>query len=132
MILDEFCIRNLAGHTVGWVCGLSVFSLKGEHVGWCEAGAFYDVDNRLLGFVPGATGLALELPALAPEPLIPALSKRPCVPTLRGRSARPRCSGWSRHCLADYFAFADLPGARAPFMPCWAGHHGAAACDQSR
>jgi hypothetical protein len=131
-LLDEFCIRNLSGHTVGWVFGLSVFSLKGEHIGWFEEGAFYDIDNKVLGFLPGAAGLALELPPLAPEPLIPVLGKRPCVPTLRGRSARPRGTGWSRHCLADYFAFADMPGARAPFLPRIAGHSAPPACDQPR
>lgn len=114
-ILDEFCLRDLSGQTVGWVFGLSVFSLKGEHIGWFEDGMLFDVDNKVLGFVPGATA-ALELPALAPEPAIPALGKRPCVPTLRGRTARPRGNGWSAHCLASYLAHGPTPVARAAFM----------------
>lgn len=116
-ILDEFCIRNLAGNTVGWVFGLSVFSLKGDHIGWFEDGVFYDVENNVLGFIPGAGGLALEPPALAPEPALPAFSKRPYVPTLRGRTARPAGKGWSTFCLASYLAFTDVPCARAPFLP---------------
>lgn len=131
-MLDEFCIRNLAGQTVGWVFGLSVFSLKGEHVGWFEDGVFYDVDNKALGFVPGAAGLAPPLPPLAPEPAIPVLGKRPCVPTLRGRSTRPRGGGWSRQCLADYFACTALPAGRAPFMACRAAHMVTPACGQPR
>jgi hypothetical protein len=123
-ILDEFCIRNLTGHSVGWVFGLSVFSLKGEHIGWFEEGTFFDVENRVLGFVPGAKGLALALPPLAPEPVLPAFGKRPCVPTLRGRTARPRAKGWSRHCLASYFAGSTVPAAR--------GHSAAAVAIASR
>lgn len=132
VLVDEFSIRNLAGHTVGWVFGLSVFSLNGEHLGWCENGVFFDIDNKVLGFVPGAAPAGLALPPLAPEPRIPLLSKRPCVPALRGRSARGRGNGWSRHCLASYFSFADLAPARTAFMPCMAGHAAPPACEQPR
>lgn len=116
-ILDDYCIRNLAGNTVGWVCGLSVFSLKGDHIGWFEDGVFYDIYNDVLGFISGATGLVLELPARASEPAAPPFSKRPTMPTLRGRTARPPGSEWSRFCLTTYLAFSDMPSARAPFMP---------------
>jgi hypothetical protein len=115
-ILDEFCLRSLSGQTVGWVFGLSVFSLKGEHIGWFEDGVFYDVANKAIGFIPGARA-ALELPALAPEPPLPQFSKRPCVPTLRGRSARPRGHGWSTHCLSDYLAFGSVAVERAVYVP---------------
>ncbi len=115
-ILDEFCIRNLSGNTVGWVFGLSVFSLKGEHIGWFEDGVFFDIENNVLGFLPGATGLPLEAPALASEPPVPVLGKRPCVPGLRGRTARPAGRGWSTFCLATYLAFPGVPVARAPFI----------------
>jgi hypothetical protein len=120
-ILDEFCLRNLSGKTVGWVFGLSVFSLKGEHLGWFEDGLFFDRDNKVLGFLPGATAAALELPALAPEPPTPSFAKRPCVPTLRGRAARPRGQGWSVHCLAHYLAMGDMTSARSPYLPLRAG-----------
>jgi hypothetical protein len=115
-ILDEFCIRNLAGNTVGWVFGLSVFSLKGDHIGWFEDGVFYDVENNVLGYLANARGLPLEQPALAPEPPLPVFSKRPYVPTLRGRTARPAGKGWSTFCLATYLAFTEVPSARTPFM----------------
>ncbi len=88
-ILDEFCIRNLAGNTVGWVFGLSVFSLKGEHIGWYEDGVFYDIENNVLGFIPGAKGLALECPALAAEPAMPS------SPTASTRTAA-WASTWAR------------------------------------
>ncbi len=101
-ILDEFCIRNVAGSTVGWVFGVSVFSLKGEHIGWFEDGVLYDLENKVLGFVPSAKGLVLGKPALAPAPVMPPFTKRPCAPTLRGRSMRLRSSGWSSACLASY------------------------------
>lgn len=104
-ILDEFCIRDLSGDAVGWVFGVSMFSLKGEHIGWFEDGVIYDVENRVLGFIPGARGLLLDPPALAAEPAVPRFAKRPYVPTLRGRSARPRASGWSSSCLASYLQF---------------------------
>ena len=116
-ILDEFCIRNLAGHTVGWVFGLSVFSLKGEHIGWFEDGIFFDIDNKVLGFVPGASLAVPELPPLAAEPPTPAFSKRPHVPTLRGRAARPRAQGWSAHSLAAYLSNTRVPAARTAFIP---------------
>lgn len=128
-ILDEFCIRNLAGHTVGWVFGLSVFSLKGEHIGWFEDGVFFDIHNHVIGFVPGAKGLAPEMPPLAAEPAAPVFSKRPCAPTLRGRTARPRGQGWSAHCLASYLAFGDLPTGRGPFLRCRSGAAHAASGD---
>lgn len=115
-ILDDFCIRNLSGHTVAWVFGLSMFSIKGEHIGWCEEGVFYDIHNNVLGFIPGATGLRLEPPALASEPALPAFSKRPHVPTLRGRGARPAGRGWSAFCLASYLERPDLPAANARFI----------------
>lgn len=110
-ILDEFCIRNLCGDTVGWVFGLSVFSLKGEHIGWYEDGVFYDIENNVLGFIPGARGLALECPALAPAPSAPLFAKRPYVPTLRGRAPRPAGQGWSAFCLSTYLSFSGLPSA---------------------
>lgn len=122
-VLDDYCIRNLAGHTVGWVFGLSVFSLRGEHVGWYEEGVIYDIHNDVLGFIPGAPGLPLEQPALACEPPLPVFSKRPHVPTLRGRGARPHGKGWSRYCLATYLGQADLPSARMPFLPAVPGAH---------
>jgi hypothetical protein len=115
-ILDDFCIRNLNGNTVGWVFGLSMFSLKGEHIGWCEEGVFYDIQNNVLGFVPGAAGLRLEPPALACEPPLPTFSKRPHVPTLRGRFARPAGQGWSRFCLASYLEQSDAPHAGTAFI----------------
>lgn len=116
-LLDEFCIRNLAGDTVGWVFGVSMFSLKGEHIGWFEDGVMYDVQNRVLGFIPGARGLALDMPALAPEPAMPVFSKRPYVPGLRGRTARPLGSGWSDACLASYLAERQVPAACSAFLP---------------
>lgn len=115
-ILDEFCLRNLAGHTVGWVFGLSVFSLKGEHIGWFEDGIIFDVANKAIGFVPGAK-TALDLPALADEPPMPVFSKRPCVPTLRGRTARPRGYGWSAQSLCSYLAFGERPVAMTAYLP---------------
>lgn len=115
-ILDEFCIRNLSGNTVGWVFGVSVFSLKGEHIGWFEDGVFYDIENNTLGFLPGAHGLVLEQPPMAAEPAVPSFSKRPYVPGLRGRSARPAGKGWSTFCLATYLSFPGVPQARAPFL----------------
>jgi hypothetical protein len=124
-ILDEFCLRNLAGNAVGWVFGLSVFSLKGEHIGWSEGGVLFDIENKVLGFVPGAAGLALEAPGLAPEPALPKFNKRPCVPLLRGRSARPAGGGWSSHCLGDYLSFNGVPAARTSFLaqrPPGSGH----------
>ena len=116
-ILDEFCIRNLCGNTVGWVFGLSMFSLNGEHIGWYEDGVFYDIQNNVLGFIPGARGLVLDAPALAPPPAAPAFSKRPCVPVLRGRSARPAGKGWSGFCLSTYLSHSGVPCAGAPFIP---------------
>jgi hypothetical protein len=116
-ILDDFSIRNLSGNTVGWVFGLSMFSLKGEHIGWYQDGAFFDIENNVLGFIPGAPGLLLEPPALAAEPPLPVLSKRPCVPALRGRTARPAGQGWSTFCLATYLSFTGLPSTRTPFIP---------------
>ncbi len=111
-ILDEFCIRNVGGSTVGWVFGVSVFSLKGEHIGWFEDGVLFDVENKVLGFVPSAKGLVLRKPVLAPAPVMPPFTKRPCAPTLRGRSMRLRGSGWSSACLASY-----LDGCQ-PATPC--------------
>jgi hypothetical protein len=116
-VLDDFCIRNLAGNTVAWVFGLSVFSLKGEHIGWYEEGVLFDIHNNVLGFIPGAPGLRIEPPALAPEPSLPAFSKRPHVPTLRGRVARPSGRGWSSCCLASYLDLADMPSAAAGYLP---------------
>ena len=116
-ILDEFCIRSLAGHTVGWVFGLSVFSLKGEHIGWFEDGIVFDIDNKVLGFVPGADLAAAELPPLASQPATPVFSKRPHVPALRGRAARPHAQGWSQHSLAGYLSRATAPAGRALFIP---------------
>ena len=116
-VLDEFCIRNLAGNTVGWVFGVSVFSLTGEHIGWFEDGVLYDVANQVLGFVPGAKGLPLEMPSLASAPPLPAFSKRPCAPTLRGRTARPRRAGWSPSCLATYLQVHQVPAGCTGFLP---------------
>lgn len=130
-LLDEFCIRNLAGKTVGWVFGVSMFSLKGEHIGWFEDGVMYDIQNNVLGFIPGAKGLALDMPALAAEPAMPALAKRPYVPTLRGRAPRPRGGGWSAASLASYLEERPLPVACPGFIP-RVGSLGLGASDLSR
>jgi hypothetical protein len=116
-ILDEFCVRNLSGDTVAWVFGVSLFSRTGEHIGWCEEGVFYDIDNCVLGFLPDAKGPVPDMPGLASEPAMPRFSKRPCVPTLRGRSVRGRGQGWSSRCLSSYLAFATVPTLGAPFIP---------------
>ncbi|SHG98617.1 4-fold beta flower protein [Massilia sp. CF038] len=131
-ILDDFCIRDLAGHTVGWVFGLSVFSLKGEHIGWFEDGVFFDIHNNVLGFIPAATGLPAEAPALAPEPPLPAFSKRPHVPALRGRVARPAGRGWSGYCIASYLAQSGVPASGLPYLPHMAGQSRAAGSELQR
>lgn len=117
-ILDDSCLRKLCGHPVGWVFGLSVFSLDGEHLGWFEDGVLYDLQNKVLGFVAGAAGLRLAAPALAAEPPLPVLSKRPRVPSLRGRSSRPAGKGWSATSLASYLASGGGLKARMPARLC--------------
>lgn len=109
-------MRNLSGATVAWVFGVSLFSLKGEHIGWYEDGVFYDIENKVLGFLAGAKGLELDMPALAGEPALPKFSKRPYVPTLRGRTARPAGRGWSSFCLPSYLEFGARPQL-PPFIP---------------
>ncbi|WP_426107765.1 4-fold beta flower protein [Massilia sp. TSP1-1-2] len=116
-ILDEFCLRNLAGHNVGWVFGLSVFSLAGEHIGWYEDGLFYDIENNVLGFIPGAKGVVPERPEPCPPSALPAFSKRPCVPALRGRTPRPLGTGWSGASLDAYLAAAGAPAVICAAMP---------------
>ena len=112
LILDEYCLRSPAGRPAGWIFGLTVFAINGEHMGWFEDGILYDVANHKLGFVPGARGLGTRAPALGPTPPMPPLGKRPLVPPLRGRPARPPERGWSPHRLLHYFdamTHADLP-----------------------
>ncbi len=107
-ILDEFCVRGIDGAPLAWVFGVSVFALKGEHIGWFEHGVLFDVDNNKLGFVAGAIGLGGAAPHLAEVPPIPRLAKRPNVPTLRARLARPAGGIWSGHRLADYLDRSEL------------------------
>lgn len=111
-ILDEYCLRTSAGEPAAFVFGLSVFSLKGAHIGWFEEGVFFDIENKLLGFMLGAKGLPCEFPPPQPAPSMPVLSKRPLVPTLRARPARRPASGWSSHSLAEYID----PGGAAPSL----------------
>jgi hypothetical protein len=101
-ILDEFCVRNIDGAPRAWVFGVSVFALKGEHIGWFEHGVLFDVDNGKLGFLAGAIGLGAAAPELSSAPPLPAFPKRPNVPALRARLARPAPSGWADQRLADY------------------------------
>ncbi|RSZ59990.1 hypothetical protein HF313_14840 [Massilia atriviolacea] len=112
-ILDEFCLRTIDGEPAGYVFGLSAFSIKGEHIGWFEDGVLYDVENRILGFLAGARGMAHDFPALQPPPPEPVFGKRPNVPTLRARPVRRPAGGWSRHALADYVD-SGAPAAAAP------------------
>ena len=114
-ILDEFCLRTTAGEPVGWVFGLSAFSLRGEHIGWFEGGIFFDVDNRMLGFIPALAGRPELFPIPGAAPAVPPLSKRPTVPTLRARPVRQANSGWSGHRLATYLARAGA--ASTPVLP---------------
>lgn len=106
-ILDEFCLRNLDGVPQAWVFGVSVFSLRGEHIGWFEHGVLFDIDNRKLGFVDGALGLGAQAPLLHAVPLAPQFGKRPCVPALRARRSRPSGGGWSSERLAEYLDNCD-------------------------
>jgi hypothetical protein len=101
-ILDEFCLRSRQGRPLGWVFGLSAFSLAGQHLGWFEDGVLYDIDNAVLGFVPDAGVPGLALPGIVAAGLLPELGKRPQVPMLRGRRARPARGGWSAHGLENY------------------------------
>jgi hypothetical protein len=117
-ILDEFCIRNLAGVPAGWVFGLSVFGLQGEHIGWFEDGVLFDVENRAIGFVLGAKGLSMPCPPLSAPPEFPRFAKRPHCPSLRGRPPRRSRSGWSHYRLADYLEQAGHAQALGgPFIP---------------
>lgn len=117
-ILDEFLLRTVDGEPAGFVFGLSAFSLRGEHIGWFEDGVLYDVENRTLGFLDGARGLAPAVPALQPAPPEPGFGKRPNVPPLRARPLRRPANGWSRHVLADYIDTAAAPEpACAPLAP---------------
>lgn len=115
-ILDEFCLRSTDGAPMAWVFGVSVFGLKGEHIGWFEHGVLFDVDNHKLGFLAGAIGLAGAVPPLAGPPPLPKFAKRPYVPALRARLARPSGGGWSRHRLAEYLDRSErgVPGAAPP------------------
>ncbi len=101
-ILDEFCLRSLDGLPLAWVFGVSVFSIKGEHIGWFEHGILFDVRNNKLGFLQGALGQGSAAASLRAPPALPPFSKRPCVPALRARRARPGAAGWSSASLADY------------------------------
>lgn len=117
-ILDEFCIRNLDGVPVGWVFGLSVFGLHGEHIGWFEDGMLFDVENRAIGFVMGAKHLPTPCPPLSAPTQIPRFSKRPHCPSLRGRPPRRARSGWSMYRLAEYLEQAGQPEPQvAHFLP---------------
>lgn len=107
-ILDEFCLRSTDGTPLAWVFGVSVFALKGEHIGWFEHGVLFDVDNNKLGFVAGAIGLGGASPQLADAPPLPRFAKRPYVPALRARLARPVGGSWSCHQLADYLDRSEL------------------------
>lgn len=108
-ILDEFLLRTVDGEPAGFVFGLSAFSVRGEHLGWFEDGVLYDVENCPLGFLDGARGMALAVPALQPAPPEPVFGKRPNVPPLRARPVRRPANGWSRHVLADYIDAAAAP-----------------------
>lgn len=101
-LLDEFCVRNLDGVPVAWVFGVTLFSIRGEHIGWFEHGVLFDVHNNKLGFVEGALGLGANAPVRRAAPPVPPFGKRPCVPALRARAARPTGGGWSGDSLADY------------------------------
>ena len=126
-ILDEFCVRTTLGEPAAWLFGLSLFSITGEHIGWCEDGVLFDVDNRMLGFVPGAPGLAHDFPAMLAPPPMPTLSKRPHVPTLRARPARPARSGWSTCALGDYLERYTAARAARVNLPAMAQRPGPAA-----
>ena len=113
-ILDEFCLRSLDGVPQAWVFGVSVFSIKGDHIGWFEHGVLFDVDNNRLGFVQSALGMGGKSPPLQPAPPVPGFPKRPCVPALRARLARPHGGGgWSVFPVADYLEQGDVLGLRA-------------------
>lgn len=105
-ILDEFCLRNLDGVPQAWVFGVSVFSMKGEHIGWFEHGVLFDLHNDKLGFIEGALGLS-NGPALQAAPPMPPFGKRPTVPALRARRVRPARSGWSGERVAEYLDNCD-------------------------
>ena len=112
-ILDEFCLRSLDGVPLAWVFGVSVFSIRGDHIGWFEHGVLFDVDNNRLGFLQGALGLGGKSPPLQAAPALPPFSKRPCVPALRARLARPQGGAWSSHRVTDYLEHGDWLGLRA-------------------
>lgn len=101
-LLDEFCVRNLDGVPVAWVFGVTLFSIRGDHIGWFEHGVLFDVHNNKLGFVEGALGLGSGAPPRQISPPVPPFGKRPCVPALRARVARPVGAGWSADLLGDY------------------------------
>ena len=106
-IHDDDCLRDRSGRVAAWLSRGSIYSLRGEHIGWYEEGVFRDASNRVLGFTAGATGPLPSRPGRGGRPGMPGFAGRPGRPGLAGRPGRPGRGGWSAHGLAAYLEGAE-------------------------
>jgi hypothetical protein len=91
---DRFLDRS-GINTIGWINGISVFTLTGQHAGWFENGVLWDIRNRCIGFTMEATGDFPTRPDITETRLMPDIGKRPRSPTLADTPIRPERCDWS-------------------------------------
>jgi len=103
VILDSDCIRSSRGQVIAWISRNNVYTLQGSHCGWFEDGVLYDSHNRVLGFLPNATGYLPSRPGIGGTPGTPGFAGHPGRPGFSGAPGRPGCGGWSNEDLAMYF-----------------------------
>ena len=101
LVVDDRFVDS-GGHTIGWIGGVSAYSLSGDHIGWFEDGVLYDSTNSAIGFTRDAVRLPSR-PAIGGSPGIPGLAGVPGRPGLSESPGRPGYRGWSDLDLASFF-----------------------------
>lgn len=103
IIVDNDAFVDKTGGTIGWIHGINVSTLYGQHVGWYEGGVLYDSRNQAVAFAQSRTGYLPSMPGIGGAPGMPGFSGRPARPGLAGAPGRPGHGGWSNLAPAGRF-----------------------------
>ena len=91
------------GANLCWIFGNYVYSLNnGRHIGWFEDRKIYDIENGILAFLRGTSGLPYT-PGIGGTPGTPGIPGKPGRPGLGGVYGRPGYHGFSKYETLDYF-----------------------------
>ena len=99
---DERLISKY-GKNLCWVIDGYLYGLRsGKHIGWIEDGKVYDINNDIIAFVKGASGLPHSI-GLQGVPGTPGIPSKPGKPSRGSTKYRSYSRSYSNYDAISYF-----------------------------